>query len=394
MINVVILYGAMLKMVQLMAYFATAGEVEARNAETRSNWREKRRRNTPLNESEFDGHGGEIQQEFRLVMDNYGKAYRQNHLISPEQIERFNQLAYTGTGNIIRGNKFDLRFVGSNEGSAMFGYGAYLAEVKKVAGNYRGFALSDEDLRGNTVITLKNGQSFSINENSQWQNPAVGRALFQISHYLKNSPEATNEQVISGVREDYKYLIKHNPRDKELVKRLKEELHIINSISELQRTAPKKGNIYSFDIPEDYELLDWDAELDNQPPKVKAGIQKLFDVLETLGFSQDDLRNYSRYIGELETGEDLYTAVVGAMREYLAQNPNPQDGITRADARASLLFNQAGIPGHRYFDRDSRGKQKGTHNFVIWDTDRMKMLGVEGEWSRRRNSTRIQARHG
>ena len=379
-----------------MAYFATAGEVEARNAETRSNWREKRRLNTPLNESEFDGHGGEIQQEFRLVMDNYGKAYRQYHLISPEQIERFNQLAYTGTGNIIRGNKFDLRFVGSNEGGAMFGYGAYLAEVKKVAGNYRGFALSDEDLRGNTVITLKNGQSFSINENSQWQNPAVGRALFQISHYLKNSPEATNEQVISGVREDYKYLIKHNPRDKELVKRLKEELHIINSISELQRTAPKKGNIYSFDIPEDYELLDWDAELDNQPPKVKAGIQKLFDVLETLGFSQDDLRNYSRYIGELETGEDLYTAVVGAMREYLAQNPNPQDGITRADARASLLFNQAGIPGHRYFDRDSRGKQKGTHNFVIWDTDRMKMLGVEGdeEAINHFNETRNQSSNG
>ena len=362
-----------------MAYYATAGEVEARNAETRSNWGEKRRRNTPLNESEFEGHGGEIQQEFRLVMDKYGKAYRQNHIISPEQIERFNQLAYTGTGNIIRGNKFDLRFVGSNEGGAMFGYGAYLAEVKKVAGNYRGFALSDEDLRGNTVITLKNGQSFSINENSQWKNPAVGRALFQISHYLKNSPEATNEQVIAGVREDYKYLIKTSSRDKELVKRLKEELHVINSISELHRTTPKKGNIYSFDIPENYELLDWDAELDNQPPKVKAGIQKLFDALETLGFSQDDLRNYSTHIGELETGEDLYTAVVGAMEEYLAQNPNTQDGITRADARASLLFNQAGIPGHRYFDRDSRGRQKGTHNFVIWDTDRMKMLDVEGD---------------
>jgi hypothetical protein len=44
-----------------------------------------------------------------------------------------------------------------------------------------------------------------------------------------------------------------------------------------------------------------------------------------------------------------------------------------SDKAASLKLNEAGIPGHRYLDGQSRAKGEGTHNYVIYDGGNMKV---------------------
>lgn len=154
----------------------------------------------------------------------------------------------------------------------------------------------------------------------------------------------------------------------------------MKSITNLSHIKQKKGNIYQFDIPEDYELLDWDADIDNQPERVKKSIRKILNSLSRNGFSKDKLSYLSPHIGELDTGESLYRAIEKAFHEADNQGRDlyglKRKGFTRADARASWLLNRYGIPGHRYLDAGSRANAEGSYDFVIWNMDRVQMVGI------------------
>ena len=103
-------------------YTSHAGEGEARNAETRAYWSNKRRRFTPLDASEDMPRDKQIVGRLPKSME-YFKNYRTEHpdrFIVPDDTERFYQLVGHATDNIILGNKFDLRYVGTNTGSFFF----------------------------------------------------------------------------------------------------------------------------------------------------------------------------------------------------------------------------------------------------------------------------------
>ena len=305
--------------------------------------------------------------------------------ISPDILEHYEQLAYHGTGNIIWNNRFDLKFAGSSEGGAAFGFGAYFAQNPAVSKSYRQFGLSDRELAGNTSITLKNGKSFSFHDRDNWRSdyPDVARALFMLHNALY---DASLNDALATVKDNYKTLInqfkgKRKKEDKAFLKRLREDFHIINSITDIKHTPPKNGNLYQFDIPEDFELLDWDKPLDEQPEQVKKSIKKIFAALNRRGVSRDELRIRSPHMGELDSGEDLYQAVVRAFEHMDRLGEDlyglRKKGINRADARASWLFNRYGILGHRYLDGGSRDNGQGTYNFVIWNMDKITMTGID-----------------
>ncbi|MBQ6971571.1 MAG: hypothetical protein IJP86_04365 [Synergistaceae bacterium] len=322
---------------------------------------------------------------------DYFNNYKREHpdkFITPDAVDRFNQIVTHATGNIIWDNRFDLRYAGSSEGSAAFGFGAYFTQNPYVAESYRRYGLSDKDLAGNTSFTLKGGKSFSFADRDNWKDdfPDVHRALFQFVDFFGHNPHASYSEALAAVKDNYKALIsKHKGRkdDKDLLDRLRRELHVINSITDISHTNPKRGNIYQFDIPEDYELLDWDAPLDEQPGNVRKAIRKIFAALKRKGFSRDELRIHSPHIGELDTGEDFYWAIVRAFEHMDRIGEDlyglKKKGFSRADARASWLLNRYGIPGHRYFDRGSRYSQSGTHNYVIWNMDRVTMTGISDD---------------
>ena len=193
------------------------------------------------------------------------------------------------------------------------------------------------------------------------------------------------KQAKKQLRKSFKNAIKQTgnaPYYKNLLKQL-------SQIKDVTFPNPMNGNMYQFDIPEDYELLDWDAPLDEQPDNVQKALRKVFAALNRRGFSREEIiinPEGGAIFGNEHpspTGGDLYEGIVRAF-EYMDKLGEDlfslkKKGISRPDARASWLLNKYGIPGHRYWDADSRDTQSGTHNFVIWNMDRVTMTGISDD---------------
>ena len=95
---------------------------------------------------------------------------------------------------------------------------------------------------------------------------------------------------------------------------------------------PQEGSLYKIDLPDDQiaKMLDWDAEIGKQTPEVQA-LAKHFKL------APDDL------------GGDLVAAM---------------DAKLPAGAEK---MRQAGVPGIKYYDSQSRGGQRATErNFVVF----------------------------
>ena len=160
--------------------------------------------------------------------------------------------------------------------------------------------------------------------------------------------------------------------------KLKQEImlhrEIIRILSEQAASfVGSNGNIYIADTPEDDALLDW--ENDTQPAKVQKGIHKVITKLETWNVPSETIET----LKNAKTGETFYHSLEEAVKTLVKNKRlrSKKHGlISRPDMAASLLLNQAGIPGLRYWDASSRKSRQGTHNFVIWNTDMIKMLGL------------------
>ena len=316
---------------------------------------------------------------------NRTKQQQENGFINSAMLETFNQDAYTGTGNIILGNKFDMRYKGSNEGNATFGHGAYLAQNKKVAEHYRRYGLSP-DTRGQLTITTINGDIFKSQGQGQWDNAAnsiILNVLNDFDSLLHNSKGTPSlESIKKDMAKSYKQELreqkriiaelKHERRNfdkktpeyssfnddiehrQQIINTIEKKIELMNSFSAFSLDK-RKGNIYKFDVPEDEDLLNLDAKLNKQSEKIMPAIQKAIEFLSEKGYG---------ILPKYHTGEILYSYLEDALG---------------SDEAASDYLNNLGIPGHYYWDGESRKVGEGTHNFVIWNMDKLKMLAVEGD---------------
>ncbi|MBR1437868.1 MAG: hypothetical protein IJ587_04960 [Synergistaceae bacterium] len=382
-------------------YERHAGETEARNTETRSDWSDTKRRSTPLDASE------DISRDEQIIgrlphRSSYSKGFA-----TQDDIERFNQIQNHATGHIIFNNQFDLKYVGSGEGTQVFGHGIYFAENPRVSETYRRSGLKIGSPI--TKVTMKNGQQFHIDSDSNWYDEVwklggidddTRFALFSLfgtaSRNLDKSPEDIKRKSIEDLEERIALLGRKDPKSSR-------GIEIINSISSIELSDSPKGNIYNVNIPENFELLDWDIPISKQPEMVKANIADMLQELKRNGYSRRKIlgkpakRNISLE-GIIDLLKDMKNGDItgGALYQniyntFLSEElgsivpvtmlapPEVLAAHRKASEKTSALFNDFGIPGHRYFDLFSRGKQSGTHNFVIWNTDRLKIVGVEGD---------------
>lgn len=115
-----------------------------------------------------------------------------------------------------------------------------------------------------------------------------------------------------------------------------------------RRVLSKKGDgqVYKVEVPDDHELLNYDAPLTEQNPAV---LEKLKSI-----WNPEELKS-GQWKPEDVTGAFAYDRLV----EHFGEKG------------ASEALQKAGIPGLRYLDSFSRGKTEGTHNYVIWDDGRV-----------------------
>ena len=237
----------------------------------------------------------------------YFERYRAEHpdgFINPEAIERFDQLVTHATGNIILGNKFDLRYVGSSEGGDMFGYGAYFEQSPEVAKSYRryglqnmGFDKIDVKLSNGTVLSLtdiyKQLNDLRYNPDTKIKLPAKVSNL-ELANAIKELIYAKIEASRNGSsswdfskalqklihdieREAYEAANNGRPN---FSKELRETARALRVIKSMEFFGEKRGNIYQFDIPEDYELLDWDKELNRQSKQITPIVKRIVRAIQ------------------------------------------------------------------------------------------------------------------
>ncbi|MDR2240017.1 MAG: hypothetical protein LBE33_06185 [Zoogloeaceae bacterium] len=238
-----------------------------------------------------------------------------------EVLPAYNQSVWHGSPHRdIEQHGFRLVNIGTGEGAQAYGWGIYFAGVRDVAEGYR-VQLSQRIGEEPTVRGRSLNYYYEAAEREGARGSQLGydKAALMERLMMHESPEA----VVAHGRDPDSAI---DPRavdwfEKEIVPHFK-----------------AGGQLYSAEIPDDHELLDWDKPLSEQPEGVKAKLPE--------GMADDDM-----------TGGTYYNVLVHT-HNY-------------SHKAASEYLNSLGIPGLRYLDGQSRTGGEGSHNYVIWDESRL-----------------------
>lgn len=232
----------------------------------------------------------------------------------------FFQPAYHGTPHLFE--KFSLSGIGTGEGNQAYGWGLYFAGRKEVAEWYR----SELTARKSRAVTLEKSSLGGWRVSVE----GMGSAKFKTKKEASAFAEEQREQLQT------------------------------------------KGRLFQVEIPEDTELLDWDAPLSKQPEAVReklAGLGFAYDPAQAAQYDDqllaalfDDAAAPTEKAPDDPTGQDLYRRMI---RKY------------GSDRAASEALRAAGIPGHRYLDGGSRADGDGSRNYVIYDDSRVQVSSFE-----------------
>ncbi|MES0207944.1 D-Ala-D-Ala carboxypeptidase family metallohydrolase [Mesorhizobium sp. M0028] len=257
-----------------------------------------------------------------------------------DQMSMF-QAAWHGSPHLF--DKFSLGAIGTGEGAQSFGWGLYFAGKKEVAEFYR------EKLSSPDINALE--EYFS-----------AGRVVEGYVGY---------DKVLDFRRHHGGFSVQVVSTDKDgnVGQRSRPRWHsTIPDKSKIERVLGRKlGRLFQVEIPDDSELLAWDAPLSEQPEAVKTAIRSMVDAVKKPGlFTREPERTFRSSVRDIlggkewdkTTGADLYGWLKGRLG---------------SDRAASEAFRSAGIPGHKFLDGSSRSAGDGTYNYVIYDDARVEI---------------------
>jgi hypothetical protein len=246
----------------------------------------------------------------------------------------FSLRAYHGSPHDF--DRFSLDRIGTGEGAQVFGRGLYFAENQGVAEKYAE-SLAREDI-------YVDGKPIYVG----------GELVGSTGNKMIDAALADDRGNLGRTAGGYMSLVRfHRARGEdakadELMARVR-EIDAFRGDIEVRSV----GNLYEVEInAESEQLLDWDAPLTEQSPKVQAAIR-------SLGVEPVPYRNGSWLHDELfrRAAGSSYDDVSAALRD-------------------------AGIPGIRYLDqgsRDSTSDPAATRNIVVFDDSLVKITHKNGK---------------
>jgi hypothetical protein len=270
-------------------------------------------------------------------------------------------------------DKFDSSKIGSGEGAQAYGHGIYTAESEGVAKSYRD-ALSQTARKHNTLdgvrLSKRNIEQLALDDDPIISNFFRGRGRDaygekDINAALDGAIAHHTEQRAVFQRRLDKHIARppqqstYGPDDyRATIAAQDRQIQGLTDLKARVAHVPdeKTGNLYGVDIdaePEDF--LDWDLPLSEQP----AGVQEALAKLE--GVAVRDLPAIR--------GDQYYR------RQYGGTTKPGFDALRGRDMRA------AGIPGIRYPDGMSRGKdgKPKTYNYVVFDDSKLNITSRNGQ---------------
>tara|TARA_E500000305_G_scaffold89257_1_gene76255 strand:+ start:4241 stop:5683 length:1443 start_codon:yes stop_codon:yes gene_type:complete len=250
--------------------------------------------------------------------------------------------------------------IGAGEGNAAKGQGFYAAQEPVVANSYkemlspiaptmtyggrpipRGVTINETTRRG-TDFTPQEGMANNI------YNEAISESLdptVVIQNKINSTLRRKNNLVELAKAEGREGRSQHIVE----VQNLDNHIGLLQSIDPklMRKAGPDdkvpEGQLYKIEIPDEdiAKYIDLDAPLSEQSQHIKNALEKIKDQLPENAF--DDLGgNWDAMFGPNVTGEQLMGTI---------------DSIMGGDFAAEV-FRKAGIPGNRYSDGLSRGRDK------------------------------------
>ena len=202
-------------------------------------------------------------------------------------------------------DKFNISKVGTGEGAQAYGRGLYFAENEGIAKHYR-----------NKLSPLVLTDPQSATDQAKF-------AIFSADGDRRIARELLEEDLAFYTNKPPQYELHFRPIIEDIQK-------TINAIDDVEMP----GHMYEVNLnAAPREFLNWDAPLGQQSREVQESLRR-FGL-------QSDL-----------TGEDIY-------KRALRMDPE--------EARVALM--EAGVPGTRYLDANSRGVGGGTYNYAVFDPE-------------------------
>jgi hypothetical protein len=265
--------------------------------------------------------------------------------------------------------------MGEGEGNAAFGEGFYSAQNPYVAKDYQrrlspkpaqitydGKPVSASSNRSSatrrgTDVTIQEGMANELYDLAKMQDldPSVQKNLVDILQREKN--KVATQKYDALVRAEAEGM--SDSRRIPLVQQYDDHLAMLNSIDPklIRKAGPddvvKQGQLYKIDVPDEdiAKYLDWDKPLVEQSDKIKKVIENLRVKINSgpggeqkaNKYGLDKLYSDTGGLKPALTGEDFYRQLRHTLRS--------PEAVSKALA-------EAGIPGLRYSDRMSRGKDK------------------------------------
>ncbi|MFW6039349.1 MAG: hypothetical protein ACOC9P_02610, partial [bacterium] len=258
-------------------------------------------------------------------------------------------------GSPHRFDRFDISRIGTGEGHQAFGHGLYFAQNPKVAVFYR--------------HTLAGGQAGKVDGAPFDPTNPQHLAARQVADH------GTRERAIDNLEQEASGAASRGQDD--VAQRSREAAEFLRTASDDDLPEfEHPGHIYEVRIDaEEEDLLDWDAPLREQPGMVEKllplahRIQR--DLYDLMPEDVDDALVLSEL--QAQTGAEFY--------EELAQARfwGGRDRPDAADTAASQTLREAGVPGIRYLDSDSRFFGDGTRNIVMFSDDLIEIVRRDGK---------------
>lgn len=252
----------------------------------------------------------------------------------------------------IENSGFSLQKIGTGEGAQAYGWGLYFAGKREVAEHYRKTLSDGTGDTGSVFVRGEKIDPFSP------EGHAARLLFYNDAREIKSSAKQWLKEAKAGELWAVDTAKKAGTTAVDYYTRL---LDFVGSHSR-RDIRVERGQLYTAEIPDDGDLVDYDAPIAKQSRAV-----------------QNVARDFLREAGYLRSGENGPRQLASSFREAamaLGGMARDGDGSTLysmlakklgSEQAASLYFAERGIPGMRYKAGQIAGVKGGGHNYVIWD---------------------------
>lgn len=305
---------------------------------------------------------------------------------------------------------FSTEFIGTGEGAAAYGWGLYFASDPAIAAYYFDTLSGDPQILEMKIGTMRLSERNGWDYSSRASVNDVENLRASLAEDLLVDPLGLLAAGEAGFKEHVLAKIDQRIKDYEGVEDWPEGALAARKLrAELERPGAlriswdvKKGGIYQIEVSDSHidAMLDWDAKLKDQTKAVQQVARETLKTLGYLGPKDNGPRQLTTawkvYINEHagmtdgDTGAVLYEAIQRAIVARAIGSVGPTVDMKKVRdvmavdettaKRASRLLWDAGVPGLKYLDANSRdGAEKVTRNIVVFDESIVTLTHKNGQ---------------